>query len=251
MKTQLIFLLLTICLISCSKNAENLNSKEIVWENVNQSNAANTVDSTPNTEKTNSKTENPVPKIVNFEVRTFFRHSEKDEIRETPPPYSFGEISFFSQTTKIKIGDSITAIPLQIDRENLTLKVKSLEKMKFLDCDAEKMGSEVEFAPITDKNLLEIKAVDGRGESQPFDMFLIYPAVEAARKMKQTELTQKMLPQSVKVNQVVIAIDLNGDNTPDLLVSSYCCYDSSQCDCTQNFKKVNSEWKYLGGSEPC
>lgn len=252
MKTILLFLFFVGCLISCSKFDAPLNTANNAQNNSNQYNPSQpTVNPTTNP---TPKVKTPVPKVSDFSIETFFRHSEqKDEKNNMLPPFQYGEVSFFITSTKVKAGEFATAIPLQIDGENLALKIKKVERMNFLDCDVEKKGSDIEFEKITDKNLLETKAVAERagGEEQPFDFLVVYPAVKNAKKLKKAELTKEMLPEMVEVEQVVAAIDLNEDGTPDLLIANYCCYDSSQCDCTNKYQKIASEWKYLGGSEPC
>ena len=241
------------CLISCSKSNASLNVGNDTRETSKQSDLSRAV-TNPTPIAATPKTKIPVPKVTDFSIQTFFRQSEKkDEKMNMLPPYQFGEVSFFIASTKVKAGDLATAIPLQIDYKNLVLKISKVARMPFLDCDAEKQGSDIEFEKITDQHLLEIKAVEKRagGEEQPFDFLVIYPAVEKAKKLKKEELTKQMLPEKVEIEQIVAAIDLNEDGTPDLLISNYCCYDSSQCDCTEKYQKINSEWKYLGGSEPC
>jgi len=253
MKKLLLFLFFINCFVSCSKTDVSLNLSNNTQEISNQSGSSNAVNFTPTpAKKTTPKTKISTPKVSDFAVETFFRHSKKkDEKMNMLPPFQYGEISFFVASNKIKSGDSVTAISLQIDYENITLKVKKIERVPFLDCDVEKTGSDVEFEKVADRRLLEIKPISGRAEEQPFDFLVIYPTVENAKKLKQTELIKEMLPEKVGVEQVVAAIDLNDDGNPDLLVSNYCCYDSSQCDCTERYQKTNAEWKYLGGSEPC
>ncbi len=253
MKKILLFLFFINCFVSCSKTDVSLNISNNTQDISNQLISANAMNFTPTpANKTTSKTKIPAPKVSDFAVETFFRHSEqKDEKMNMLPPFQYGEISFFVASNKIKSGDSATAVSLQIDYQNITLKVKKIEGVPFLDCDVEKTGSNVEFEKITDRRLLEIKPISGRAEEQPFDFLVIYPAVKNAKKLIQTELTKEMLPEKVGVEQVVAAIDLNDDGNPDLLVSNYCCYDSSQCDCTESYQKINSKWKYLGASEPC
>lgn len=253
MKKILLFLFFINCVVSCSKTDTSLNNSNSVQEISKQSDAAKAVNFSPTpAKKTPAKTKLPVPPVSDFSIQSFFRHSEqKNEKMNMLPPYQYGEISFFIGSTKVKAGDFATAVPLQIDGENLSLKIAKVEKAKFLDCDTEKMGSSVEFEKIADERLLKMTPISERPEEQPFDFFVIYPAAKNARKLKQTELTKKMLPENVKVEQVVAAIDLNDDGTPDLLVVNYCCFDSSQCDCTDNYRKINGEWKNLGGSEPC
>ncbi|MDQ2746095.1 MAG: hypothetical protein M3T96_02420 [Acidobacteriota bacterium] len=63
-------------------------------------------------------------------------------------------------------------------------------------------------------------------------------------------MTKEMLSKNVEAEQVETAIDLHDDGRFDLLIGSYCCYDSSQCAGTNNFQIINSKWKYPGGSEP-
>jgi len=253
MKKALLFLFFINCLSACSHTDTSLSVADNVQKNSNQSDLSGTnINPTPTAAL--RKTKMPVPRVSDFSIETFFRHSErKDEKKNMLPPYQYGEISFFVASRKVKFGDFATAVPLEIDYRNLALKIKKIERIRFLNCDVEKTGSDIEFGKITDKDLLEAKAVSGRaaGEEQPFDFLVIYPAVWKAEKLKKTDLTKAMLPEKVEVEQVVAAIDLNDDGNPDLLINNYCCYDSSQCDCTEKFQKIASEWKYLGGSEPC
>jgi len=253
MRKALLLLFFIYCLTGCSNTDASLNIVDNTRKNSNQSDlSATNINPAPTAAPL--KTKMPVPKVSDFSIETFFRHSElKDEKKNMLPPYQYGEISFFVASRKVKAGDFATAVPLEIEYKNLALKIKKVERIPFLHCDVEKIGSDIEFERITDKDLLEAKAISGRaaGEEQPFDFLVIYPAVEKAVKLKKTNLTKAMLPEAVEVEQVVEAIDLNDDGNPDLLINNYCCYDSSQCDCTQKFQKIASEWKYLGGSEPC
>ncbi len=252
MKTIFILLLTISCSLSCSKTDAPLNATAGKAEIPNQSNSTNAAELIPTPTNTTPKVKLPVPKISDFSIETFFRHStQKDEKMNMLPPFQYGELSFFIGSKKVKTGDFVTAIPLQIDDKNLWLKIKKIKTVPFLDCDREKIGTEVEFEKITDRRLLEMDAAAERSEEQPFEFFVFYPGVKNAKKLKQADLTKKMLPENVNIQQVVAAIDLNDDGNPDLLVSSYCCYDSSQCDCTVKHQNINSKWKYLGGSEPC
>lgn len=253
MKKIFIYLTIAVFLAACSTVDAPPDISENAREIATPPDAVNAVSFAPMpAKKTTPKTKTPVPTVSDFAVETFFRHSEKkDEKMNMLPPFQYGEVSFFVQSAKIKPGDAATAVPVQIEGENITLKVKKIERVPFLNCDTEKTGSEVEFEKIIDRRLLEIKPISERSEEQPFDFLVIYPAVKNAKKLKQTELTKRMLPESVEVEQVAVAIDLNDDGDPDLLISNYCCYDSSQCDCTNRYQKINSKWKYLGGSEPC
>lgn len=251
MRKNFTLLLAVVCLLACSKTRLSSNAANENQAVSNQTTTADTVISSP-PPKAVSPNLSPVPKVSDFSIQTFFRHSDKKDFRaDRLPPFVYGEINFFVESANIKAEDSITAIWLETDEENLTLKAKTIKRVPFLKCDAEMTGSEVEFGKITERQLLEMKAAANRSDDQPFDFFLIYPAVKNARKLKKAELTKAMLPESVEVEQVVLAVDLNDDGDPDLLIGNYCCYDSSQCDCTNKYQKINAEWKYLGGSEPC
>lgn len=253
MRKILLFLFFINCLTACSNSDASLNIPENVQKNSNQSvSPAANIPPTPIAAPLKPKL--PVPKVSDFSIQTLFRHSErKDEKKNMLPPYRYGEISFFVESKNVKAGDYATGVPLEVEYKNRALKIKKVERMPFLSCDVEKIGSDIEFEKITDQDLLEAEAVSesASGEEQPFDFLVIYPAVERAKKLKKADLTKAMLPETVEVEQVVAAIDLNDDGEPDLLVSNYCCYDSSQCDCTQKFQKIAADWKYLGGSEPC
>ncbi len=252
MKSCLVFLYVALYLGFCPSEKNQADNSAPAQSISNISTVEKKADPEPQPTKMISPKNLPVPKVITFSMQTFFRHSPtQNPLRQMTPPFAYGEITFFVESTKVKKGDSATAIWLSNDEENLSLKIRSATKIPYLNCTRKETGSDVEFDKITDRKLLEMKAVEGRSEDQPFEFFVIYPAVKKARRLNKTELTKEMLPESVAVTDVFAAVDLNEDGTPDLLISNYCCYDSSQCDCTSNYQKINSKWKYLGGSEPC
>ncbi|MGI8669550.1 MAG: hypothetical protein ACR2J3_06815 [Aridibacter sp.] len=201
-----------------------------------------------------------MPEIKEFGVFFFMRTSNTtDSSGIYQPPFKYGELVNIFFNYQPKKNEEITAIPIQADFEPINLKIESVKKSNFLDCNAEPPAYawEVEFEKITDKRFLEFDSIKDRNAEYPFDFFVIYPKVKFAKRIKTKDLTKNMIPKGVYLNTVTGAVDLTNDGKPDLLEASYCCNNSKMsyetCDytCGATYKKTKNRWKVVKYNSSC
>jgi len=201
-----------------------------------------------------------MPKVSEFGVYTFGRHSDKsDSSGMRLPPYKHGEIVNIFFNFKSKLKEKVTVVPLQAGLATFDVEITKVEKSEFLDCnvDPADYALDVELEKITDKKWLEIEPIPKRGGEYPFDVFLIYPSVSFAKRIEPNQLKKSMLPKNVYLNTVTGAIDLTDDGKPDLLETRFCRSDKKlspeNCDYTtgQIFKIVKGVWKSVKYISSC
>ncbi len=201
-----------------------------------------------------------MPQVKEFGVQAFMRWSDtRDSSGIMQAPFNYVEIvnTFFN--VQPKTGEKVTVVPLQNDFEPFELKITSIKKADFIDCNAKPPGTvwDIEFEKSTRKDFLEIKSAPNRSPEFPFDIFVIYPSVKFARKIDVAGLKKTMIPKGVYLNTITAAIDLTGDGKPDLLETSYCCgnekMSSESCDytCGVNYKKIKNIWKKVKYNSSC
>ena len=176
------------------------------------------------------------------------------------PPFETAEIGI-GLYQKPKAGEKVTIVPLQVNLEPFQLSILKSDKQKNEGCDTggieRKFFWNVELEKIINKEILEIKPIKYDNQELPFEVFIIYPAVEFAKNLPSEELKQEMIPKGVTISTVEAAIDLDNDKKPDLLYIEFCCGDKSKradnCDynCLEWFKKFNGIWKKVDSANPC
>jgi hypothetical protein len=257
----LIFTLFTCLFVSCSQQAVISNEKQINT----QGTLTNRVENTKS-EKLLEKLPSPsnkkveLPEITDFAVVDVLRKSNKEnEYSRMIKPFYEAEIGI-GLDKEPKIGEKVTVIPLQVNLEPFQLSITKTEK-KEVPCTGERKefywNTDLEI--VTNKEILEIDPIKNRAEEFPFDVAVIYPKVDFAKNIKNSELSKDMLPNKVAVNTVVAAIDLDNDGKPDLLETVFCCNNPSDTfnekndcyTCQKTFKKINNNWKETNFEKPC
>jgi hypothetical protein len=154
-------------------------------------------------------------------------------------------------------GGAVTVIPLGFDISPLTLRIVKAKKTKD-PCDEHLPPQwEIALEPIRQQEFFEVSPPSDRSAEFPFDVVVLYPAVKAARLLKNDQLDLKTLPRGVVLKIVKAAIDLDEDNQPDVVLTEYCCLDQTQplneCEyhCGKTYKKVRNIWKLVDSSSPC
>lgn len=119
---------------------------------------------------------------------------------------------------------------------------------------------EIEFEPLTQAEYVEaVLAVPGRieGSYSPFLVAVLYPANPRARALNRGLLDAADLPAGTLLQNVIMALDLNGDQTPDLIATEYCCdrpkSARAHCDltCGKTYLRTAGQWKQIDASTPC
>ena len=125
----------------------------------------------------------------------FIRNSQtKNDSGRMIPPYHSAELTA-GLTKAPVIGDKVTVVPLIDGIEPFLLPIRSSDS-KSEGCSEEDQEEywEVSFEPIRSKRILEISAIEGRADEFPFDVFVIYPAVDFARQIPAGDLRPEDLP---------------------------------------------------------
>ncbi len=194
-------------------------------------------------------------KIESIEQGTVFRVSEnKDQHGSYLPPWTEVEISTYFKT-KPALSSKVTVVPLDVDIDSFDWQIAKSERQEF-GCDEAKPYAWEAKLEITRKEFFDFVAPPTRRQEVPFDVVVLYPAVEFARQLKKKQLTKQMLPRGTSINAVKAAIDVTNDQKPDILLLEYCCDNatkSTECDytCGKTFKQVNGKWKLVDEYSPC
>lgn len=199
-----------------------------------------------------------LPKVQSFtQVDVWRESSVKDKHGFDLPPYNKVNLNHVGFDQKPIVGGKVTIVPLEVRVAPIELKIlKATEGDASCD-NSSQLYWEIELEPITQKEFFEVSAIPNRREDAPFDVCIIYPAVEFARQIKKEQLTTEVIPDGITIRTVTAAIDLTNDLKPDILIAKYCCQDSTkpreECDltCGKYFKKVNDKWMLVKESQPC
>src|SRR5579883_1516250 len=122
-----------------------------------------------------------------------------------------------------KVGQEINVIPLRIPVAPFRLAIRSFEPQQFEGCDPDKIETiyHVSVDDLPDRALLSLPPLPGRRGEFPFDVAILYPAVPKATVIPSDALRPVHLPKGVLPGQVTLALDVNGDRLPDLLIVTY------------------------------
>ena len=201
----------------------------------------------------------PLPQVQTVGEGVVWRISDnKGEQGNFLPPWTEVKITNVSGfNKKPAVGEKVTVIPLDVDIASLELRIVKAEKREDT-CDRRvRAWWEVELELVKQKVIFDIAPGANRAAEYPFDVCVIYPAVNFANQIKRERLTKNMLPRGIAIKTVKAAIDLTNDGKPDILVVDYCCGNPSQsaenCDytCGKTFKKIRNTWKLIDTSTPC
>ena len=181
----------------------------------------------------------------------------KGQNGDSLPPWKEVQITnVFGFKKRPSVGDKVTVIPLNVSIAPIDLRIIETKKGTCGELDST-VWWEVQLEPIKQKEFFEISSMAKRREEVPFDVAVIYPAVNFARQVKSNKLSKEVLPQGVAINTVKGAVDLTEDGIPDVLLVEYCCGSpnkaAEECDytCGRTFKKVRGKWKLVDTSGPC
>ena len=173
------------------------------------------------------------------------------------------EIRFATATLKprLKPGAMVTMVPLNVTLTAVNTSVTRTTVIQNPCSDALPRLYDTEFAPLTESAWLTLPTpVAGKrfSENVPFDVCVIYPAVAAARSLNRDLLDAALLPKKVPLANIVLALDINGDDTPEILLVEYWC-DNPQaphgaCDltCTAVYRRqADDTWYLIETQTPC
>ncbi len=230
-----------------------------------QNNSTNQIEK-PKEEKPLEKLSAPkqkikLPNVKYFGITDLRRISEnKDKGGLLFPPYDYAEIRN-ADFVKAKVGEKYTIISLDVNINPFQLPIVKVTKTENGGCDETEPNFlwVIEFERITNREILEISPVNNSTPEFPFDVFLIYPAVEFAKNISHSKLTAEMLPKNLTIKTIRAAIDLDNDKRPDLLEILFCCRDESSSPkengdclmCLKLFKRINGKWKLVDEASPC
>ena len=198
-----------------------------------------------------------LPKVESIAQIDVWRESNvKDKHGFDLPPYNKVNLNHPGFGQKPTVGEKVTVVPLEVNVAPIKLKILKVTEREGCDKSSPR-DWEIELESITQQEFFEVSAIPNRRADAPFDVCLIYPAVEFARQIKKEQLTKEVIPDGVTIKTVTAAIDLTSDQKPDILIAQYCCGDSTkpreECEltCGKYFKKVNDKWELIKESGPC
>ncbi len=162
--------------------------------------------------------------------------------------------------TPPKPGGAVTILALSSALPALEARVTNAKLIENPCSEALPKQWEIEFEPLTKAEYVDaVFAVPGRfeGSYSPFQVAVLYPANPQARALNRGLLEAADLPAGTPLQNVVMALDLNGDQTPDLIVTEYCCdrpkVARAQCDltCGKTYLRTAGQWKQIDANKPC
>ena len=191
-----------------------------------------------------------------FDVAAVFRSSARSDADGNPlPPWTKVELSTVEFKTRPAAGSRVTVVPLGVPLASLELKINKVTR-EMNECTAESFWR-ADLEPLTRRDLLDAAPLPDRRPETPFDALVIYPAVKTYRLLKPAALAPRALPRGVTPAAVRAALDLTGDDDPELLYVAYCCDPPTkplaQCDyqCSKTYLKTRTTWKLTATHEPC
>jgi len=161
---------------------------------------------------------------------------------------------------RVSTGVAVSVIPLGINLPPTQTRVLGVEKTPDPCSEALPPWWEVQLAPL--KQPEYVTAVSPYREAEdaahyPFKVCVVYPALPQVQALNPGALEAATLPPETRLEQVLLALDLNADQVPDLVLSEACC-DKPQlslkdCDltCRKTWLRVGGQWKVLETGTPC
>jgi hypothetical protein len=162
--------------------------------------------------------------------------------------------------TPPKPGGKVTILALSSTLPALTARITKAKLSENPCSESLPKQWEIEFEPLTQAAYVDaVFAVPGRieGSYAPFQVAVLYPANPQARALNRGLLEAADLPAGTLLQNVVMALDLNGDEKPDLIATEYCCdrpkQSRAQCDltCGKTYLRTAGQWKQIDASTPC
>lgn len=161
---------------------------------------------------------------------------------------------------RVSTGVAVSVIPLGINLPPTQTRVLGVEKTPDPCSDSLPPWWEVQLAPLTQPEY--VTAVSPYREAEdaahyPYKVCVVYPALAQVQALNPGALDAAALPPGTRLEQVLLALDLNADQVPDLVVTEACC-DKPQlprkdCDltCRKTWLRVGGQWKVIETGTPC
>lgn len=162
--------------------------------------------------------------------------------------------------TPPKPGGTVTVLALSSILPALETRITNAKLVENPCSESLPKQWEIEFEPLTQAAYVDaVRAVPGRieGSYSPFQVAVLYPAQPQARALNPGLLEATELPAGTHLQNVIMALDLNGDQQPDLIATEYCCDRPKagrvHCDltCGKTFLRTTGQWKQIDASKPC
>jgi hypothetical protein len=168
------------------------------------------------------------------------------------------EVAEFRQ--RPSTGVAVTVIPLGINLPPVASRVLSVQKIPDPCSEALPSWWEVQITPLTQTEYITAASPYREAEDSahyPFKVCVLYPANPQAQALNPGTLDEAALPTGTRLEQVVLALDLDADQTPDLVLIEACCdkpqLPLKECDltCRKTWQRVGGQWKVIDRGTPC
>jgi hypothetical protein len=157
-------------------------------------------------------------------------------------------------------GAPVTIIPLGVNLAAAQSRITRVKEVADPCSEALPKRWQIEIAPLTQDEYVKGPSAnpsEADGRFYPFQVAVFYPAVAQARALDRGLLDLATLPQGARLENVDLAIDLNGDQQPDLALLEYCCdkpqLSRKDCDltCEKIYLRVDGKWNEIDYNTPC
>lgn len=161
---------------------------------------------------------------------------------------------------RLSTGVAVTVIPLGIDLPPVQSRVLGAEKTPDPCSDALPPWWEIQLAPLTQPEYVgAVSAAPANEDPEryPFQVCVLYPANPQARALNPGALDVATLPAGTRLEQVVLALDLDADQAPDVVLIQACCdkpeLPLKNCDltCRKTWLRTGGQWKVIDAGTPC
>jgi hypothetical protein len=168
------------------------------------------------------------------------------------------EVAEFRQ--RLRVGAALTLVPLGIDLPAVQSRVLSVQKTPDPCSDSLPPWWEVQIAPLTQPTYIQAASPlppSQDAEHYPFEVAVLYPAIAQVRALNRGLLEVAALPPRRRAEQVLLALDFNGDAAPELVLVEYCCdkpqLPVKECDltCRQTWLRTGGQWRVIDKGTPC
>ncbi len=199
-------------------------------------------------EKTDTYKAKGTNDIIDISHTSIYRISDKkDKDGRDEPPYIEAGV-MFTMDKKPEAGALVTIVPIAVNIPAFSAPIQKIEEgSEEVSENSTLTWFNIEVGNIDNKEILSCSPLAGRAGEYPFDVSCIYPALEYARNLDIKNIkTGELLPYEAKGN-IICAIDVNMDNSPDLLIT-----EEKDSDYTIScyYIKRNGEWKVFKEKNP-
>jgi hypothetical protein len=157
-------------------------------------------------------------------------------------------------------GALVTIIPLGLNLAATQTRIASVKAIENPCSRSLPRLWEVAIEPLTQEAYVKAPSANtsnADGDYYPFDVCVIYPAVEQAQLLNRGLLEVATLPAKTLLENVELAVDLNRDRKPELVLVKFCCgkpqLRNSDCDqtCEKVYLLAAGAWQELDSRTPC